>query len=302
MKSLLLAAVPLMLGAATAAPLPALAKPVATAAAIAEQAHVRTSLHGSSGPVVVLIPGLSTPGAVWDEMAARLAPDHRVLVVEVKGFDGVRAPANEGAGLIDGIVYDLVADLKRRGLRKPVIAGHSFGGLVAMRLALARPGVARSIVVVDALPFFGTVFGDRQTVASIAPRAKQMREMMVAQADAIRAAAAKGVATDPGGTMSLDPATRIRIANWSMRADPLVVAQAMAEDLAMDLRTDIAAIRVPMTVLYQAHDNAEFAARRYGTDYAAKPDVRLVPVKATGHFIQLDQPKAVEDAIRGAAK
>jgi pimeloyl-ACP methyl ester carboxylesterase len=298
MKSLLLAAAL----ATIAAPLPVAARPAPSATAVGELAHVRTTLHGRSGPVVVLIPGMSTPGAVWDDMATKLAPDHRVLVVEVKGFDGVRTPANEGAGLIDGIVRDLAADLERRGFKKPVVVGHSFGGLTAMKLALARPDIARSIVVVDALPFFGTVFGEKETVESIAPRAGQMRAMMVAQADAIRAAAAKGVTKDPGGTMSLDPAARLRIANWSLRADPLVVGQAMAEDLAMDLRPDIAAIRVPMTVLYQAHENAAFAAKRYGTDYAAKPDARLVPVTATGHFIQLDQPTVVEDAIRDATK
>jgi len=144
------------------------AKPGTPVASIVEPAHWGTALHGASGPVVVLIPGLSTPGAVWDSMAEKLAADHRVLVVEVKGFDGARTPANEGAGMIDGIVGDIAADLKRRGLARPVVVGHSFGGLVAMKLAVARPEVARSVVVVDALPFFGTVFGDKETVESMA--------------------------------------------------------------------------------------------------------------------------------------
>lgn len=278
--------------------------PVAAAgfSTTAEHVHIRTTVYGTKGPVVVLVPGMSTPGKMWDEMAASLVTGHRVVVVEVKGFDGKRAPANERNGLIDGIVADLATDLHARGFHWPVIAGHSFGGLVAMKYALTQPGTVKSVVVVDALPFFGTVFADDATVESIAPRAKAMHDMLVAQADVIRAAASKKVAKDPGGNYSIDPGRRITIANWAMQSDPVVVAQALSEDMAMDLRKDIAAIGVPMTVIYQAHEDAVLAARRYETDYAAKADTKLVPVKDTGHFIQLDQPAAVRSAIETAAR
>lgn len=291
--------------AAIAIPLPAAFAAEAGAVheiGVAEQKHVRTTIHGTKGRPIVLIPGMSTPGAVWNDMAGRLAADHRVLVVEVKGFDGKRAPANETDGLIDGIVSDIAADLKSRGLKDPVIAGHSFGGLIAMKFALTNPRTAKSLVIVDALPFFGTVFDAKATVESITPRGKQMRDMMIAQADKIRAVAAKGIAKDPGGNMSIESQRRIQIANWSMKSDPLVVAQALWEDLRMDLRKDIEAIAVPITVLYQAHDDPELAAKRYTTDYAAHPKAMLIPVRETGHFIQLDQPEAVRAAIVDAAR
>jgi pimeloyl-ACP methyl ester carboxylesterase len=235
-------------------------------------------------------------------MAASLAADHRVLVVGVKGFDGQRATPNEKDGMIDGIVADLAADLLARGFHHPVVAGHSFGGLVAMKYALSQPAMVKSVVVVDALPFFGTVFDPEATAASIAPRGKQMRDMMVAQADAIRAMGKVGVTKDPGGNMSLDPATRIRIANWSMKSEPLAVAQALWEDIILDLRAAIGGLQVPMTILYNSYGDSKEAAARYTADYAAKADARLVPVKDTGHFIQLDQPGAVEAAIEEAAR
>jgi pimeloyl-ACP methyl ester carboxylesterase len=301
MKAVILAAAL----AAIATPLPAAVATTAarsSQAAVTEHKHVRTVLHGSKGPVVVLIPGLSTPGAVWDSMAASLASDHRVLVVEVKGFDGQRAAANEGDGLIDGIVADVAADLLARGLTMPVVAGHSFGGLVAMKFALTHPKTAKSLVIVDALPFFGTVMDPNGTLASVEPRAKAMRDMMIAQADAIRSMGVKAVAKDPGGNMSIDPARRMQIASWSMKSDPLVVAQALWEDIRMDLRKDIAEIHAPITVLYQAHDDLALAAKRYTTDYAAQPKAKLIPVKDTGHFIQLDQPEAVRAAIVAAER
>ena len=101
--------------AAFASPLsPALAEMGAVhTAAVAEHTHVRTTLHGTKGQPIVLIPGLSTPGAVWSDMAGTLAADHRVLVVEVsqplraQDFDALSATADawiDANGELPGIV------------------------------------------------------------------------------------------------------------------------------------------------------------------------------------------------------
>ena len=290
---------------AAASPSAAFAKaPVATAQAadpVHELAHIRTTLHGAKGPLVVLVPGLSTPGAVWDDTVAALKGDHRLLVVEVKGFDGAAAPQNAKAGLIDGIVADLSADLKARGAAEASIVGHSFGGLVAMKFGLAHPRQAKQLMIVDALPFFGTVFDPKATIASVTPRAAQMRDMMLANAEIMRAAGAKARATPPtacGTGMVLDPAAACRVQAWSMSADPTVVAQAMYEDVMMDLRADIAGLTMPVTVLYQSAIDPASAKDRYETDYGALKSARLVPVDKTSHFIMLDRPDVVHESIR----
>ena len=275
---------------------PAQAAPATVAAASPEVAlhdHIRTTLHGHSGPLVLLIPGMSTPGAVWDAEVAALKDSHRVLVVELRGFDGERGTANEAEGALDGVVADIAADLDARGMGPATIAGHSLGGLVAMKLGLARPELVSGLLIVDALPFFGTVFGDRMTLETIAPRARQMRDMMIAGADTMRAAGARGTQSGAGAMgMSVDEATRVTIANWSLDAEPLAVACLLYEDMQADLRQDIAALAMPVTVLHAANgDHAAQARARYSADYAALPQVRLVPVDNTAHFIQLDRPE-----------
>lgn len=279
----------------------ALAAPAITApssAAVAEHDHIRTTLHGAGGPVVVLIPGMSTPGAVWDDEVAALAATHRLLVVEVRGFDGARAAANEGPGLIDGIVADLSADLAARGIERATIAGHSLGGLIAMKFALTHPAQADRLLIVDALPFFGTVFDPAATVESIAPRAAQMRAMILGNAEAMRAAGAKGTTSGAGAAvMALDGAAQVKIANWSLKAEPTVVAQALYEDMQMDLRRDIGSLALPVTILYQAQMDPAAATARYESDYAALSAARLTPVDRTSHFIMLDRPDAFRAAL-----
>jgi pimeloyl-ACP methyl ester carboxylesterase len=57
----------------------------AHAAQTAEQRLPHTSIVSEgSGPSVVLIPGLSSPRAVWDGVAPELARSHRVILVQVK--------------------------------------------------------------------------------------------------------------------------------------------------------------------------------------------------------------------------
>jgi pimeloyl-ACP methyl ester carboxylesterase len=285
MRTMILAA-----AAVLATPLPA-ASAIAATVAVSEQGkHIRTTLHGAGGPVVVLIPGMSTPGAVWDETVASLQGDYRILVLEVRGFDGTVVPENGKKALIPGIVDELSADLRARGIPQAAIVGHSFGGLVALQFALLHPGQADRLLIVDALPFFGTVFDPSATVASTMPRAEAMRAQMLAGREAMRAAAKAGVTRDPGGGMAKGADNRIKIANWSLRADGGVVAQALYEDLMLDLRQDIARIEAPITVLYQAGD-PEKARARYSADYAAQPKAKLVPVPDAAHFIMLDQPE-----------
>ena len=294
MKTLLLAAAAALCPLAIAFPAgPAIAAE-AKETATALHDHIRTTLHGSAGPVVVLIPGMSTPGAVWDAEVARLAPDHRVLVVEVRGFDGERDTVNESAGAIDGVVADIATDLKSRGLTDATIVGHSLGGLIAMKAGLAHPDLASRLLVVDALPFFGTVFSADATVETMAVQAGRMREMMTARAQMMRDMGAKGTTSGAGAAgMSVDEATRVKIANWSLKAEPLVVGEMVYEDTTSDLRRDIAGLTMPVTVLYQASgDNSAAATAIYTRDYAALKGARLVPVDNTAHFVMLDRPDA----------
>ena len=263
-----------------------------------ESDQIRTTLHGASGPVAVLIPGMSTPGEVWDRAVADLSGQMRLLVVEVRGMDGARAPANEMPGMMDGVVADLSADITQRGLPPARIVGHSFGGLLALKFGLEHPGQVHSLLVIDALPFFGTVFDENATVASIEPQASQMRDLLLAQAETIRAAGAKGTDNPAGGAgMSLVPEHQLRIANWSLKADPAVVARALYEDMQTDLRSQIRDLSAPLTVLYQASVAPELARARYEADYASLPGATLVPVDRTSHFIMLDRPELVHAEI-----
>ena len=97
-----------------------------------------------SGEPLVLIHGLGGSRRIWEPVFDRLAAERDVIAVDLPGFgesprspDGVPpTPANLGAA-----IAELCEEL---GLERPHVAGNSLGGWVALELAKAGQGGARS--------------------------------------------------------------------------------------------------------------------------------------------------------------
>ncbi len=269
--------------------IPMIAK--AQSPAIVQRDHISIRDEGGSGPTVILIPGLSSPRAVWDGVVPGLKARHHVLTVQINGFGGDDPRANVKPGILDGIVNELDGYVRENRIAKPAVVGHSMGGLVAMMLTIRNPDSVGRVMVVDALPFIGTLFQGEASVAAVTPSAARMRDMIAA------APVAKSpVTSDPGGIWSMTPAGRIQVGEWSRHADPRVVAQAMYEDMTTDLRPDLAKIAAkPFEVLYATGAGPQ-AKAIWERDYAGS-SATLVPIADSWHFIMLDQPAAFARAL-----
>jgi pimeloyl-ACP methyl ester carboxylesterase len=258
-------------------------------ARLAQMEHVSIQSVGA-GPPVVLIPGLASPREVYAGIAAQLARGRRVLLVQLNGFAGDPARGNAKGPILDGVVADIAAYLRRERLRPAAVIGHSMGGLIGMRLARDHASLVDRLMIVDALPFIGTMLAPGATVETIRPAAERMRQAYVAAAARPR----EPSADDPMlATMSITPQGRRQVSAWGIAADPQVAASALYEVMQEDLRPDLAGIaRVPTTLLYAIPPQIAQRAREMWTSaYAAAPSVRLVGVEDSHHFIMLDQPE-----------
>jgi pimeloyl-ACP methyl ester carboxylesterase len=131
--------------------------------------------------------------------------------------------------------------------------------------------------------------------------------MMLAQASgwtppakASDCSAAQGEAPSMPGAMSRSMHGLCQIGGWTAASDPRVGAQAMEDDMLTDLREEIAAISVPLTVAY-AQDTRQLPAERFAAIWSAAyiraPRARLVPVDGSRHFIMLDQSEVLDREI-----
>lgn len=95
------------------------------------------------GSRVVLVHGFTQTARSWDDVAATLAVDHEVVRVELPGHGGSAAERLE--------FVETAAAIGEAG-GEAVYAGYSMGGRLCLRLALDRPDLVRSLVLIGASP------------------------------------------------------------------------------------------------------------------------------------------------------
>lgn len=260
---------------------------------------------GTKGkPDILLIPGLTSSRKVWAAEAERLAPKYRLHLLQINGFGGQPAGVNAADDmLLSDIVEELHGFIAARRMR-PVIIGHSLGGLLTLMLAKKYPSDVSKMVIVDALPFYGLMFGPQATVENVRPTAKAMRDGALTQTAAQREAGAKQTAD----MLALSADGRKVVAADSVSSDPGVFARVMYEDLQTDLRSDLATIKTPTLVLYAfdptltfpngVKPTREMADSITSTAYKMMPSVKLVRVDESRHFIMFDQPDRLHGLIQ----
>ena len=270
-------------------------KPSHAAAPVTQLPHISITTMGKGSPVI-LIPGLSSPRAVYDSVAPAIAEHHAVYLVQLNGFGGDAPGANTQPGVIDGAIADLDGYIAKHKLQGAAVVGHSLGGLIGLDLARRHPADVGKLMVIDSLPYVGDIFLPGATVAQIEPTAKAIRDKEIASYGKPADAAA---ATATANGLALKPDSRAKVTAWIKQADPRVTGEALYEDMTTDLRPDMAAIATPITLVYPWSDQLpkDRADAFYKAEYAKAPHVTFVPVGDSAHFVMLDQPAAFQAAM-----
>ena len=113
-------------------------------------------LQGSGDPLV-LVHGSWLDAADWRPLVGHLAGSFRVLTYDRRGHSHSEGPGTQGSVDEDG--DDLAALLETLDLAPAHVVANSFGGNVALRLAIRRPDLLRSLCCHDP-PLFALLAGD----------------------------------------------------------------------------------------------------------------------------------------------
>jgi pimeloyl-ACP methyl ester carboxylesterase len=117
------------------------------------------SLHSEeegTGQPLLLIHGFGASSYSWRAVRAELARSHSVIAIDLKGFGRSDKPLDDDYAAHDQAKL-LMQLLDIRGLKEVSIAGHSFGGGVALTLALElnrkHPGRLKKLILVDSIAY-----------------------------------------------------------------------------------------------------------------------------------------------------
>jgi pimeloyl-ACP methyl ester carboxylesterase len=253
--------------------------------------------HGERGTPLILIPGLASGAWVWQDVVKRFKDTHVVYVVTLAGFDG--QPVVSGK-VMQQALQSLKGLIVTQELDKPVLIGHSLGGVLSIALAQAESSLIAGVVSIDGLPVFpGT------EAMPPAQRAAMVADIKAGMSGLDREKFASQQQEYMRGIGVLDAVTAERLAQLSAKSDPAATAEYMAETLALDLRPNLPRISVPVLLIspYNAADGeakmiSEAAkTAHYRQLMAGTPRLEVVSVSPARHFAMFDQPKLVSDAI-----
>ena len=105
---------------------------------------------GSGDPELLFVPGWCCDHTAFQPQFDHFARAHTVTSVDLRGVGQSDAP-DEGYS-IPRLADDIAALCGAVGIERPVVVGHSLGGMIAVDLGVRYPSLASALVLVDPGP------------------------------------------------------------------------------------------------------------------------------------------------------
>jgi N-formylmaleamate deformylase len=234
---------------------------------------------GGSGPPVVLLHGLMGSGACWTPVARVLEAEYDVVMPDARGHGGSSAPPH--GYRYEDHASDLMGLIRTLELSRPVLIGHSMGGMTAA-LAASQGGAGslRGLVLVD--PTFLTPARQREVHESDVAR-EHARVLGLDESELISQARAR----QPNRSSEL-----IEI-QAKARLSTSVAAFEVLTPPNPDYRELIAMVEVPTLLVIGDNPVVTLGmARELGE---LNPRLQVEQVLHAGHGLPFDQPERLSE-------
>ncbi len=247
-------------------------------------AEICVRRHGGDGPPLVLIHGIGSSSADFDPVLPQLSALTSPITLDLRGHGESSRPA-EGYHYGD-YIHDLEDVLAALSLARPIVLGHSLGGIITLFWASQHAGEARGIIIEDAPLRSGEEF---------APAFDGWLTLNGLPQDAVRAWYASKNPTWSDAVLdqrSLDMVHTERRAIEELR-------DASLANVGLDTTADLAQIADPLLYL---HGDVEYGSMAHPEDISAMkrmiPQAEIVRVPGAGHTIHRSHPDAWLESVK----
>ena len=243
---------------------------------------------------VILLHGNSANAWWWEPLARLMPPDLRLLALDQRGHGDSEWVRPAAYSPLDNArdIAAFAAHVVRPG-EKPVVVGHSMGGLSALAFARHHGELARAIVAIDA------------ALTSSKGRDRYLRRLkalpLVTYPDLETAQARFRLMPDEGG---IAPEILREIAHKSLARtdDGRFTLKFDRESFfgsdGIDALETLKAIAIP-TLLIRAELSRIMTAEAAESARESNPQVRMVEIAAAHHHVILENPAAVASILAG---
>lgn len=107
--------------------------------------------EGKGDNTIIMIHGLGSYIPAWNKNIPELSKKYRVIAVDLPGYGkSSKIPHNGKMTFYAGVISDFI---QKMNLKNVTLVGHSMGGQIAMTLALEKPELIKSLILVDPAGF-----------------------------------------------------------------------------------------------------------------------------------------------------
>ena len=254
---------------------------------MANDTALRISDSGRGETTLALLHGYLESLEVWEDLAKRLAPYYRIVAIDIPGH-GISQVRGE-VHTMDFVADTLQAVLKKLGVRRCFLAGHSMGGYAAEAFAERHSDMLQGLIL-----FHSTPNADTEQ-----KKADRLREIELIRADKKELLASqfapKGFAEENRRRLR-DRIGQLEELTAATDDDGIVaLLRGMIER--RDMNDMLHALQVPHLFIFGRMDgfiSVETAERLA----AAHPQAEVAWLEHSGHMGFWEEPEASERIIR----
>jgi pimeloyl-ACP methyl ester carboxylesterase len=242
---------------------------------------------------VLLLHGVPGGAADLQQVAERLAGRHvEVLLPDRPGW---ARESGEGCGIAGNVDFAL-ARLDAAGAARAVVAGHSWGSLVALALAERAPERVQGVGLISPFGPGAVRPPDRAFAVPVLGPALASLQLGVAGAAQLLPGLRPAIAWRYGFELDALPTRGRQWLSSQARRAFLREERALLDEL-QPVLAGCRSVTVPAVVVVGARDHVT-GARTARALAELVPGARLTVVPGAGHFLPLTHPEAVAGALR----
>ncbi|HEX3630301.1 MAG TPA: alpha/beta fold hydrolase [Candidatus Dormibacteraeota bacterium] len=249
-------------------------------------------LRKGQGPAVLLLHGIPSSSYLWRDVIDPLAATFDVLAPDLLGYGDSDKRLDADLSIAAQARY-MVAFMESIGVHQAAVVGHDIGGGIAQLMAVDEPQRVARLILID------SVLDNNWPVPDIARLKEPVWDQIMVNRDlrdGLRKGLEAGIVTEGRVTDELVDEWTRPFQDLGGRRAYLRAARALNNRDLTSRSRHIEEITTPTLILWGAND--KFLDPSWAERLKSKlPDATVEIIDPGGHFLPIDRPEALADAI-----
>jgi pimeloyl-ACP methyl ester carboxylesterase len=245
------------------------------------QKAIQVEKKGDGRPVL-LLPGFTTPGSVWDTTIENFSGSYESHTVSYAGFNGLEPISTPW---YDQIKIQLVEYIKHENLTNLVIIGHSMGGNLAIDLTTELPNHVIGLILVESIPCMRELMMPGVPASSLQYDSPYNQQVLGMSDNAFRQ-----MAVGLSQNMTFNQSKIDSVISWTLQADRKTYVYGYTDLLKLDLRDKLKKISINTLILGASFPDRSLVLLNYEKQYTNLTSKQILIADDCKHFIMFDQP------------